>query len=94
MCTWASRSTQLLMSGIAAEKAGAGRCLRGRRDGGFLYRDSSDRLISTITKPMQLGEVACLEVAEVGKMGAFLKWGLEKIFPSIQRDDKARETGR
>lgn len=45
----------------------------------FLYRDSSDRLISTITRPMlQLGEIACLEVAEVGKIGAFLKWGLEK----------------
>ncbi|MDD3279404.1 MAG: S1-like domain-containing RNA-binding protein [Lachnospiraceae bacterium] len=45
----------------------------------FLYRDSSDRLISTVTRPLiTIGEVACLEVAEVGKIGAFLNWGLEK----------------
>jgi len=45
----------------------------------FLYKDSSDRLIATTNEPMvKVGEFALLEVAEVGKIGAFLSWGLEK----------------
>ncbi|MBR6627586.1 MAG: S1 RNA-binding domain-containing protein [Lachnospiraceae bacterium] len=45
----------------------------------FLYRDSSDRMIATMTTPkLMMGEVAELTVAQVGKMGAFLDWGLEK----------------
>lgn len=45
----------------------------------FVYRDSSDRLIATTKTPkIQLGEIALLEVSEVGKIGAFLDWGLEK----------------
>ncbi|MEF9941419.1 MAG: S1-like domain-containing RNA-binding protein [Lachnospiraceae bacterium] len=45
----------------------------------FLYKDSEDRLIATTKEPkLQLGEVALLKVAEVGKVGAFLEWGLEK----------------
>ena len=45
----------------------------------FVYRDSKDRLIATTTKPMlTLGKVAVLQVAQVGKIGAFLNWGLEK----------------
>ncbi len=45
----------------------------------FVYRDSKDRLIATTTKPMlTLGKVAMLQVAQVGKIGAFLDWGLEK----------------
>lgn len=45
----------------------------------FIYRDSSDRLISTVREPLiKLGEIAELEVKEVGKIGAFLDWGLEK----------------
>ena len=45
----------------------------------FLYRDSSDRLIATTREPkLTLGEVALLEVLEVGRIGAFLDWGLEK----------------
>lgn len=45
----------------------------------FLYRDSSDRLIATTNEPkLQMGEVAELTVAAVGKIGAFLDWGLEK----------------
>lgn len=45
----------------------------------FVYRDSSDRLISTTKEPkLSLGEVAVLTVREVGKIGAFLDWGLEK----------------
>lgn len=45
----------------------------------FLYKDSEDRLIATTNEPkLQVGELAVLEVADVGKFGAFLDWGLEK----------------
>lgn len=45
----------------------------------FLYRDSDDRMIATTHEPkLTLGGLAVLEVADTGKMGAFLDWGLEK----------------
>lgn len=45
----------------------------------FLYKDSKDRLIATLREPMlMLGGLAVLEVKEVGTIGAFLDWGLEK----------------
>lgn len=45
----------------------------------FVYKDSKDRLICTTNIPeLSLGETAVLKVAEVGKIGAFLSWGLEK----------------
>lgn len=45
----------------------------------FVYRDSKDRLIATTNIPkVTLGGVARLKVAQVGKIGAFLDWGLEK----------------
>lgn len=45
----------------------------------FLYKDSSDRMIATTRQPMlTLGETAVLKVLELGKIGAFLDWGLEK----------------
>jgi Uncharacterized protein conserved in bacteria len=45
----------------------------------FVYRDSSDRLISTTRRPkIQLGEFAALKVVDITKVGAFLDWGLEK----------------
>lgn len=45
----------------------------------FLYRDSKDRLIATTRMPaFCLGQVAKLKVAQTGKFGAFLDWGLEK----------------
>jgi predicted RNA-binding protein (virulence factor B family) len=45
----------------------------------FIYKDSSDRLIATVDEPyVTLGKVALLKVAEVGIIGAFLDWGLEK----------------
>ena len=45
----------------------------------FLYKDSSDRMIATTNEPkLTLGELAVLTVADVGRMGAFLDWGLEK----------------
>lgn len=45
----------------------------------FLYKDSKDRLIATTNTPkLTIGEFAPLTVKEVGKIGAFLDWGLEK----------------
>lgn len=45
----------------------------------FVYRDSEDRLIATTNRPkITLHEVGKLRVAQVGKIGAFLEWGLEK----------------
>ena len=45
----------------------------------FLYKDSKARLIATTNTPkLTLGEYAPLVVKEVGKIGAFLDWGLEK----------------
>lgn len=45
----------------------------------FLYRDSRDRLIATVREPkLVMGQVAELTVAQMGKFGAFLDWGLEK----------------
>lgn len=45
----------------------------------FLYKDSRDRMIATTNRPMlTLGETAVLKVLELGKIGAFLDWGLEK----------------
>lgn len=45
----------------------------------FLYKDSNDRLIATTSEPkLTLGAYAPLVVKEVGKIGAFMDWGLEK----------------
>jgi len=45
----------------------------------FVYRDSRDRMIATTREPkLMMGQVAELTVAQVGKYGAFLDWGLEK----------------
>lgn len=45
----------------------------------FVYRDSEDRLIATINRPLvYLGETATLLVKDVSKNGAYLDWGLEK----------------
>ena len=45
----------------------------------FLYKDSSDRPIATVNKPLiTLGHTAVLKVKETSRIGAFLDWGLEK----------------
>ena len=61
----------------------------------FLYRDSEDRLISTVQEPkIMLGELARLEVAEVTKVGAFLDWGLEKdLFLPYKEQTKKVKAG-
>lgn len=59
----------------------------------FIYRDSDDRLIATTTTPkIMLGQVAMLHVKEVGKIGAFMDWGLEKdvLLPFREQTRKVR----
>ena len=60
----------------------------------FLYRDSSDRLIATIRTPkLIMGQVALLTVVQIGKVGAFLDWGLEKdlLLPYHEQTNRVRE---
>ncbi len=60
----------------------------------FLYKDSKDRLIATTNTPLLLkNEVKLLKVAQVGKMGAFLNWGLEKdlFLPFREQTTKVKE---
>ena len=60
----------------------------------FVYRDSRDRLIATTNKPkLQMGQVAMLRVAQTGKFGAFLDWGLEKdlMLPFKQQTKRASD---
>lgn len=45
----------------------------------FIYRDSDDRMIATTAVPkLMMGQVEELTVVQVGRIGAFLDWGLEK----------------
>ena len=60
----------------------------------FIYRDSQDRLIATTNLPkITLHKVALLKVAQVGKFGAFLDWGLEKdlLLPFKEQTGKISE---
>ena len=60
----------------------------------FIYRDSKDRLIATRKEPkLSLGEVAVLTVAQTGKFGAFLDWGLEKdlFLPFMEQTARVQE---
>ncbi len=59
----------------------------------FIYKDSKDRPIATVNRPLiKLNEVALLKVKEVGKIGAFMDWGLEKdlLLPFKQQTKKVR----
>jgi predicted RNA-binding protein (virulence factor B family) len=45
----------------------------------FIYFDSEDRIIATTEKPYAMvGQIACLKVVSVNKVGAFMDWGLMK----------------
>lgn len=60
----------------------------------FLYKDSEDRLIATTNEPkLVMGQLAVLRVADVGRMGAFLDWGLEKdlFLPFKQQTAKVKK---
>ena len=60
----------------------------------FVYRDSKDRMIATTNQPkLVMGEAALLTVAQVGKIGAFLDWGLEKdlLLPFKQQKKRVKQ---
>lgn len=60
----------------------------------FVYRDSNDRMIATTREPkLKMGETALLRVAQTGKIGAFLDWGLEKdlLLPFKQQKKRVQE---
>lgn len=57
----------------------------------FIYRDSSDRIIATMTTPyITLGEMACLRCAGITKIGAFMDWGLPKDILLPFKEQKGR----
>ena len=57
----------------------------------FVYRDSRDRMIATVREPkLKMGQVAELTVVQVGKIGAFLDWGLEKDLLLTFRQQRGR----
>lgn len=45
----------------------------------FIYRDSKDRLVATLKKPLaKVGDLAYLKVVSTTKIGSFINFGLEK----------------
>ncbi len=63
----------------------------------FIYRDSKDRMIATVNEPkLCMGQVAELEVAQLGKFGAFLNWGLEKdlLLPFKEQKGRVKQGGK
>lgn len=60
----------------------------------FVYKDSEDRIIATVRKPMlTVGKMAVLKVIENTNIGAFLDWGLEKdlLLPFKEQSGKVTE---
>lgn len=62
----------------------------------FLYLDNEERLIATTLTPLvQVGELACLEVAWVNQFGAFLNWGLMKdLFVPFSEQKMKMQVGK
>lgn len=60
----------------------------------FVYKDSEDRIIATTYTPkIVLGGLAVLQVKEVGNIGAFLDWGLDKdlLLPFKEQPKRVHE---
>lgn len=60
----------------------------------FVYKDSEDRIISTVKKPkITIGPLAVLKVVETTNIGAFLDWGLEKdlLLPYKEQEVKVKK---
>ena len=62
----------------------------------FVYKDSSDRPIATLKKPLlEIGGFALLTVKEVTPIGAFLDWGLVKdLFLPYREQTAALSPGK
>lgn len=61
----------------------------------FIYRDSKDRIISTLKKPLaKVGDIAYLIVVAQTKIGAFINIGLERdVFVPIKEQSYKLEIG-
>ena len=62
----------------------------------FIYRDSSDRLIATLKKPLaKVGDLAYLKVVDMTAIGSFVEIGLERdILVPFKEENYKLETGR
>ena len=62
----------------------------------FVYRDSKDRLISTLKKPLlTVGNIAYLEVVSQSEIGAFVNIGLERdLFIPLKEQAFKLKTGK
>ena len=62
----------------------------------FVYRDSSDRLISTLKKPLaKVGDLAYLKVVDMTTIGSFVEIGLERdILVPFKEENYSLETGK
>lgn len=62
----------------------------------FIYRDSSDRLISTLKKPLaKVGDLAYLKVIDMTSIGSFVEIGLERdVLVPFKEENYQLETGR
>jgi hypothetical protein len=62
----------------------------------FVYRDTSDRLISTLKKPLaKVGDVAYLKVIDMTTIGSFIDIGLERdVLVPFKEENYKLETGR
>lgn len=62
----------------------------------FIYRDSEDRLIATRRETsIEVGQTAILKAKEVGRIGAFMEWELEKdLLLPFKEQTAAVEAGK
>lgn len=62
----------------------------------FIYRDTSDRLIATLKKPLaKVGDLAYLKVVDITDIGSFVSIGLERdILVPFKEENYKLETGR
>ncbi|MBY5992456.1 S1 RNA-binding domain-containing protein [Ferrimonas balearica] len=62
----------------------------------FLYLDSEDQFIATTQRPKaKVGQFASLKCKEVGRVGAFLDWGLDKdLLVPFNQQKQPMEAGR
>lgn len=62
----------------------------------FIYRDSKDRLISTLKKPLlTVGQIGFLEVVSQNDIGAFVNFGLERdLFVPLKEQNFKLKDGK
>lgn len=78
-------------------KSTVGRALKiGDEVEAFIYRDSSDRLIATLKKPLaKVGDLAYLKVVDMTTIGSFVEIGLERdILVPFKEENYSLETGK